>query len=170
MRIAESERRDLSFYVRAIADAHDVELSGEARRNALYRIRGQRPCESVQRRLIIGIAVNLENAGLLLSANALGNRHFEGPLGSLHLQSVAALDLPDLNLNAGRQRNRLLTYSGQMSLSNDGHAATSRVSCAPEQTRLVAASLTKPCTKFPRRRLPCAPSGPSSRRARWSGC
>src|ERR1700691_4665005 len=98
MRIAESERRDLSFYVRAKADAHDVELSGEAGRNALYRIRGPRPCEDGQRRMVIRSAVNLENSGLLLSANALGNRHFEGPLGSLHLQSVAALDLPDLNL------------------------------------------------------------------------
>ena len=52
MRIAQRERRDLPFHVRAIADAHDVELSREAGRHALYGIRGQRPREPVQRGMV----------------------------------------------------------------------------------------------------------------------
>ena len=35
--------------------------------------------------------MNLENSGLLLNADALGNRHFERSFGPLHFQLVADL-------------------------------------------------------------------------------
>src|SRR5579871_7018244 len=106
MRIAQRERRDLTLHVGAIADACDVQLARESGGNTLNRRSCQRARQTVQRRLLLVIARELEFLVALLGVDPRGQRHFELALWSFHLHGFAERDLYAL-----RQRNRFLSNS-----------------------------------------------------------
>ncbi len=66
VRIAQREGGDLALDVGAVADADDIQLPGESGRNALHRVGGQRARQPVQRRVIVGVALEFEPAVRLL--------------------------------------------------------------------------------------------------------
>ena len=68
MRIAQREGRDLALDVGAVADADDVQLAREPARDALHRVRRQRARQPVQRRMLVGVALDFELAVGLLDA------------------------------------------------------------------------------------------------------
>src|SRR5262249_33647619 len=94
------------FDVGAVSNPHNVQFAHESRRDALHRIRRERPRQPVQRGVLVGSAFNLELAVALLHRDALRDRHRQLPLGPGHFQLLA-----DLNLHAARQRDRLFTNS-----------------------------------------------------------
>ena len=142
MRVTQRESRDLALDIGTVADADDIEFTNESGRNALHRIGGERAGQSVQRRVIVGVAHEVEPAILLYDLDAGGNRHSERALGSRDLQLLA-----DLHLHAARQRDRFF--------SNSRHSLL---------------HLPNPAQNFAADSSLCGRRGRSSLRGRWSGC
>src|SRR5450432_1893774 len=57
--------------------------------------------------MCVGIAEELQLTVVLLNAYSLRHRNFQCPLGALHFQCIA-----DLDLHSGRNRDQLFAYSG----------------------------------------------------------
>src|SRR4029077_545130 len=84
MRFAERESNRFAFELRAVSDAHDVQIFLEALRDTVHRVGDQRPGEPVQRAMLFGGALGDERAVFLLEGDAEGHTHCELALGALH--------------------------------------------------------------------------------------
>src|SRR4051794_30714970 len=111
MRVAQRERGDLSLDVGAIPDADDVQLADESGADALHRVGGQRPRQSVQRRMLVAGALDFQLARALLERDAGRDRHGKRALRSADFQMIA-----DRYLDARGQRYRLFTNSRHSNL------------------------------------------------------
>src|SRR6266849_4161809 len=100
MRFAERESNGFAFELRAVADAHDVQILLEALRDAVHRVGDQRAGEPVQRAMLFGGALGDEHAVFLLEGDAEGHTYGELALGALHF------DFPILQRNFHALRNR----------------------------------------------------------------
>src|SRR6185503_9326771 len=99
MRVPEREHDLLPLDVGAVADAHDVELLGEALGDAADRVVGQGAGQAVQGALtlLVVLARGLQLAVLQLERDARRHRRRQLALGSLDLQAVRLdLDLDTL--------------------------------------------------------------------------
>src|SRR5260370_14990306 len=71
MRLAERESNCFAFQLRAVSDAHDVQILLEALRDAVHRVGDERASQPVQRAMIFSGALGDEHAVFLLEGNAL---------------------------------------------------------------------------------------------------
>src|SRR5579863_6223868 len=106
MRLTESERGDAALDVRAIPDAHDIQFPREPGGDAVDGIGRERARETVERRMLVTIAGDLDYAVILLYLDARRQRHRQLALGTFHLKLFA-----DIHLHALRQRDRLVSNS-----------------------------------------------------------
>src|ERR1700687_619688 len=84
MRLAEREGNDFTFELRAVSDAHDVQILLEALRDAVHRVGDERTGQPMQRAMLFGGALGNEHAVFLLETDAEGHTHGELAFGALH--------------------------------------------------------------------------------------
>ena len=107
MRFAESESDDFAFELSAVPDADDVEIFLEAQRDAMNRVGDERASQTVYGAMIVGDALDVQNAVLLLEGDAVRNGDAQLAFGALNVNFVRR----DGDLYAGRNGNRFVAYT-----------------------------------------------------------
>src|ERR1700676_2291347 len=89
VRFAEREGHQFAFELRAIADAHDVQILLEALRHAVHRVGHQRARESMQRAMLFGGALGEQHPIFLLESDAERHTDVQLALGALDFDLAA---------------------------------------------------------------------------------
>src|SRR5580704_690848 len=111
VRIAEREHHVLALYFSAVTNADDIEVFLEAGRYAGDGVGNQRARKAVQRALIVRRTLRIENAVLLLEADAGRQRHIELALRALNFHFVGL----DVDLHARGHRDDFVSNSRHVS-------------------------------------------------------
>src|SRR5579859_3377278 len=89
MRFAERESHHFALELRAVADAHDVQILFEALRNALHGVGDKRAGQPVQRAMVLGFTRGGKHAVFLLELDAVRHRDNEFAFRPLHVHLAA---------------------------------------------------------------------------------